>query len=139
MLGSRLRQIREQKGLTIPQVAKRAKLSFSFVSEIETNKKTPRERTVKAISAALGLKHDELEEVKIDARLEEIGMTQPEFTMMFKEIAIGRMTLAEKRKILDAYELIKYQRQKQNGHKRCGNLSRPEWNFLGFTAFLQAY
>jgi len=119
MLGSRLRQIRQRKGLTIPQVAKRAKLSLSFISEIETNKKTPREKTVRAMGAALGLADDELEEVKIDARLEEIGMTQPEFTMMFKEIAIGRMTLAEKRRILDTYELIRHKRQKQNqnGHK----------------------
>jgi len=119
MLGSRLRKIRQQKGLTIPQVAKRAKLSLSFISEIETNKKTPREKTVRAMGAALGLADDELEEVKIDARLEEIGMTQPEFTMMFKEIAIGRMTLAEKRRILDTYELIRHkrQKQKQNGHK----------------------
>jgi len=119
MLGSRLRKIRRRRGLTIPQVAKRAKLSISFISEIETNKKTPREKTVRAIGAALGLTDDELEEVKIDARLEEMGMAQPEFTMMFKEIAIGKMTINEKRKIIHTYELIKHQRQrqKQNGHK----------------------
>jgi len=117
MLGLRLRKIRRRRGLTIPQVAKRAKLSLSFISEIETNKKKPREKTLRAIGAALGLTDDELEEVKIDAKLEEMGMAQPEFTMMFKEIAIGRMTLDEKRKIIHTYELIKRQRQKQNGHK----------------------
>ncbi len=112
MLGSRLRKIRKRKGLTILQVAERANLSLSFISEIETNKKKPEEETIRALGAALGLTGDELEEVRIDARLEEMGMTQPEFTMMFKEIAIGRMTLAEKRKILNAYELIRNQRKK---------------------------
>ncbi len=112
MLGSRLRKIRKRKGLTILQVAERANLSLSFISEIETNKKKPEEETIRALGAALGLTSDELEEVRIDARLEEMGMTQPEFTMMFKEIAIGRMTLAEKRKILNAYELIRNQRKK---------------------------
>ena len=71
------------------------------------------------MGSALGLTNRELEEVIIDAKLSEIGMTSPEFTMMFKEIAIGKMTLNEKRKILDAYELIKYQRQK-NEHKEGG-------------------
>ncbi len=106
--------------MTILQVAERANLSLSFISEIENNNKKPEEKTFRALGAALGLTDAELETVKIDARLEEMGMTQPEFTMMFKEIAIGRMTLAEKRKILDTYELIKYQREKQkqkNGHK----------------------
>ena len=119
MLGSKLRQIRKQKGFTILQIARKAMLSSSFISEIENNKKKPEEETIRAIGAALGLTDAELEEVRIDTQLEEMGMTQPEFTMMFKEIAIGRMTLAEKRKIIDTYELIKYQRekQKQNGHK----------------------
>lgn len=126
MLGSILRQIRKQKGLTIPQVAQKAKLSLSFISEIETNKKKPTEKTVRAIASALRLTSRELEEIKVDAKLAEIGMMQPEFTMMFKEIAIGKMTLNEKRKILDAYELIKFQRQKQYGHKEGSSTSNQK-------------
>jgi len=117
MLGTKLRQIRKQKGLTMKQVAQKASLSESCISEIETNKKKPKQETIRAIGDALGLTDEELEEVKIDAKLSEIGMLQPEFTVMFKEIAVGKMTLDEKRKILDAYELIRFQRQKQHGHK----------------------
>ena len=120
MLGTLLRKIRNQKGLTIPQVAQKANLSLSFISDIETNKKKPREKTLKAMANAMGLTSQELEEVKIDAKISEIGMDEPSFTMMFKEIAIGEMSVDEKRKILDVYDLIKHQRQKQNDQYKEG-------------------
>jgi transcriptional regulator with XRE-family HTH domain len=115
MIGEKLRQIREQKGLKLKQVAQKANLSLSYMSDIEHNrKKLKKPQTLEAIGNALELTEKELEEIKIDAKISEIGMKNPSFTMMFKEIAIGKMTLDEKRKILDVYDLIKHQRQKLN-------------------------
>ena len=120
MKGFFLRQIRKQKGITISEVAKKTGLSLSFLSYFENNQRNARDETIKSIGKALGLTEEELEEIKIDAKIEEIGMNQPEFTMMFKEIAIGEMTINEKRKILDVYDLIKHQRQKQNDQYKEG-------------------
>ena len=120
MKGFFLRQIRKQKGITISEVAKKTGLSLSFLSYFENNQRNARDETIKSIGKALGLTEEELEEIKIDAKIEEIGMNQPEFTMMFKEIAIGEMTINEKRKILDVYDLIKHQRQKQNDQFKEG-------------------
>jgi transcriptional regulator with XRE-family HTH domain len=120
-----MRQIRKRKGITIPEVSQNTGLSLSFLSYFENNQRRAREETIRDIASALGLTKRELEEIKIDAKLTEIGMTSPEFTLMFKEIAIGKMTLDEKRKILDAYELIKYQRKKDE-HKEGSSTSHKK-------------
>ena len=120
MKGFFLRQIRKQKGITISEVAKKTGLSLSFLSYFENNQRNARDETIKSIGQALGMTEEELEEIMIDAKLKEIGIMEPSFTMMFKEITIGKMSVDEKRKILDAYELIKYQRQKQNDQYKEG-------------------
>jgi transcriptional regulator with XRE-family HTH domain len=123
MLGSLMRKIRKQQGVTIPELSKKTGLSLSFLSYFENNQRNTTGETLKTIASALGLTQRELEEIKIDAKLKEIGMTSPEFTMMFKEIAIGKMTLDEKRKIKAAYELIRDQRKKDE-HKEGSSTSR---------------
>jgi len=111
-IGSKLRKVRKEKGITLPQLAQKTGLSLSFLSYFENDLRNGSKETIKAIASALKLTCKQLQDLKIDSKLEEIGMTNPEFVMMFKEVAVGKMNSNEKRKILKAYEIIKNQRKK---------------------------
>jgi transcriptional regulator with XRE-family HTH domain len=59
-LGARLRAEREQRGLTLRELARRLEVSPSLVSQIETGKTQPSVRTLYAIVTELGVSLDEL-------------------------------------------------------------------------------
>jgi len=60
-LATTIRKLRVQRGWTQPELAARANLSKSFVSEMETGKKpNPRGATLQKLAAAFGLTTDEL-------------------------------------------------------------------------------
>jgi transcriptional regulator with XRE-family HTH domain len=59
-LGPVLRQARKRQHLTLQQVADRAELSVSYLSQIERNLLTPSVGTLKRIAAALGIATGEL-------------------------------------------------------------------------------
>jgi transcriptional regulator with XRE-family HTH domain len=59
-LGARLRTEREQRGLTLRELARRLEVSPSLVSQIETGKTQPSVRTLYAIVTELGVSLDEL-------------------------------------------------------------------------------
>ena len=54
-LGPLMRQARKRQHLTLQQVAERAELSVSYLSQIERNLLTPSVGTLKRIAAALGI------------------------------------------------------------------------------------
>jgi transcriptional regulator with XRE-family HTH domain len=53
--GELVRALRQERGLTIEQLAERADLSNNHVSEIERAKTNPRLDTIEGLAAALGL------------------------------------------------------------------------------------
>jgi transcriptional regulator with XRE-family HTH domain len=53
MIGSRIRAFRLDKGLTLSELARRAGVSKSLVSQIENSKANPTVETLRAIAAAL--------------------------------------------------------------------------------------
>lgn len=53
--GLRLKELREQAGLTQPQLADRAKLSKAGVADLEQGRREPSWSTVQALCAALGV------------------------------------------------------------------------------------
>lgn len=59
-IGQRLRSAREEKGLSLREVARRLDISASALSQIETGKSRPSVRTLYAIVSELGLSMDEL-------------------------------------------------------------------------------
>lgn len=54
-LGAKIRQERNAQGLTLRQVAERAEVSVSFLSQIERDEAKPSVGTLHAIAAALGM------------------------------------------------------------------------------------
>ena len=54
-IGGKLRQIRERKGTTLKNVAEKAGISGSLLSQIETNKVSPSLETLLTITEVLGI------------------------------------------------------------------------------------
>lgn len=103
--GDLIRETRLKKG--IPQEAISNKLGYatqSYISDVENNKFIPKNEKLKVWAEVLGMSWEEMEDMLLEARLQELGMADPQFTLMFKDIP--KMTLEEKRSILRAYEAV---------------------------------
>jgi transcriptional regulator with XRE-family HTH domain len=64
-IGSRVRELREERGLTITDLANRAGLTRNAVSRIELGHRTPSVDTADKIAHALGVGPGELFEVPL--------------------------------------------------------------------------
>jgi len=114
--GDKLRNIRLKKGISQRQVAETLGYpSQSYVSDAENNKFIPKQEKLKLWAKALGMTFQEIEDLLLEAELEERGMTDPAFTLMFKDIP--KMSAEEKRSILRAYEAVREAREKRKAKK----------------------
>src|ERR1017187_1643503 len=59
-LGQRLREVRERAGLSLREVAKAAKISAPFLSDVELGRRFPTNETLALIAQKLGASADEL-------------------------------------------------------------------------------
>ena len=108
--GKRLRQIRLEKEIGQEQLAKMlGAASQSYVSEAEAGRFLPSDDKMKIWAEALGLSMEDIEELRLDAEIEQLGISDPGFTMMFKEVP--NMTADEKQSIIRAYEAVLKARQ----------------------------
>lgn len=80
-IGSRIREIREQRGYTREQLAEYAEISANFVWEIETGRKSMKAQVLGRISAALDVPTDYLLfgeiSYKPNAKINSIVSAQP--------------------------------------------------------------
>ena len=53
-LGERIRELREQKDLSVREFAKKVKVSAPFLSDVELGRRYPSEEVLKVIALALG-------------------------------------------------------------------------------------
>ena len=104
-LGDKLKAKRLQAGITQAEFAR--KLGFDnngYVSDIENNKYAPKEDKLRAWAKELRMSWEEMQDLMLEAELEELGISDPAFTMMFKDIP--DMTYDEKQSILMAYQEV---------------------------------
>lgn len=59
-LGQRLREVRERAGLSLREVAKAAKVSAPFLSDVELGRRFPTNETLALIAKKLGASADDL-------------------------------------------------------------------------------
>jgi len=103
--GKKLRQIRQEKGLTQDQITGALGYSSnSYISDIEIGKFIPQQDKLEKIAEVLGITKEEIEDLVLEESLEKLGIDDPAFTMMFKEIP--RMTREEKQSLIRAYESV---------------------------------
>jgi len=111
-LGEKLKFERVKRGISQEEIAKRlGHKTNSYVSEVEGEKIWPAEEKLKIWAEVLGMSWEEMEDLILEAKLEELGISDPAFTVMFKEIP--KMTPEEKKSILRAYEAVRKMREKK--------------------------
>lgn len=104
--GDKLRQLRLQKELTQLDVSRAIgyENTTSYVSDAENNKFIPQPDKLEKWARALGMSKEEMDDLLLENRLESLGMDDPAFTMMFKDVP--RMTKEEKQSVIRAYEAV---------------------------------
>ena len=104
--GDKFRQRRVQLGLSQTEVAERlskfgVQTKQGYISDVERGEYIPQAPHRQALARALGIDPDEVESMYVEARLEELGLTDPAFTLMFKDVPT--MTHEEKAALLRVY------------------------------------
>lgn len=105
ILGKRLRQIRTEKGL--PQSAISDVLGYktsSYVSDVEKGKFIPQPEKLYVWGKVMGMTKSQVDDLVVDVKMEDIGLSDPSFTLMFKEVP--NMTVEEKESVIRAYEAV---------------------------------
>jgi predicted transcriptional regulator/DNA-binding Xre family transcriptional regulator len=72
ILGIKLKKMREERRLTLSELAQRTGLSPSYLAEIQAGKKYPKAEKVVALAEALGVSYDELISSKLDQEFGEL-------------------------------------------------------------------
>lgn len=72
IFGLKLKEIRQEKGITYQELSKASGLSVSYLSEIENGKKYPKGDKISQLADALGTSYDELVSLKVPKKLEPI-------------------------------------------------------------------
>jgi transcriptional regulator with XRE-family HTH domain/Zn-dependent peptidase ImmA (M78 family) len=73
IFGLKLRQYRQDKGLSLQSLSALTGISQSYLNEIEKGKKYPKTDKINALATALNLEYDQLVSLKLDRKLEPIA------------------------------------------------------------------
>lgn len=73
IFGVKLKQLRQEKGLQLNELAERAGFSVSYINEIEKGKKYPKPDKIFALAKALDTDYDTLVSMRLSKKLEPIG------------------------------------------------------------------
>lgn len=114
LFGQKLRKLREVRGLSQQEVARRlGYASNSYIGDVENGLFVPSQERLKAIARALGVPTDILRDIAVEARIDELGIREPEFVSLFKDYP--RLSKRDKKAIVDAYQTVK---RKTDGARR---------------------
>jgi XRE family transcriptional regulator, fatty acid utilization regulator len=73
LFGLKIRQLRLENHLSVSELAQRAGLAVSYISEIEKGRKYPKADKISALAQALGADYDTLVSLKVGKRLEPLA------------------------------------------------------------------
>ena len=119
--GKRLRQKRLEKDISQEKLAAMIGLTNnSYISDAENGRFMPSDEKMADWAKAIGITMGEVEDMKLEAEIERLGISDPGFTMMFKEVP--EMNAEEKQSIIRAYEAVKKAREaKKDKRHEPGN------------------
>ena len=114
--GKKLKQVRLEKGISQEDLAERLGVgSNSYISDAERGRFLPSDDKLKAWARNMGLTWTQVEDLKLEAELERLGLSDPAFTLMFKEVP--NMTPEEKQSLIRSYEAVIRSRETQRKKK----------------------
>ena len=106
IFGKKVKDIREEKGLSQAELARRlGHASNSYVRDIERGVFTPSEEKLAALARALGESVARLQEMRLEAKLREVGVRDPDFVAMLKDYR--HLSQKDREAILDTYQRIR--------------------------------
>jgi len=104
--GRKFRNLRKQNGFSQRELGRRlGYVNNSYVANIENGSFIPSEKKLKKIAKMLNIPYSELKDLLIEAKIEELGIKEPELRALFKDIL--RLPAVDKRKIIAVYLSIK--------------------------------
>jgi len=89
-LGARIREIREKRNLALRELARRAGVSPSYLSEIESGRRSPSETVLEALAGELGVNPKELRDLhmgKIMGELKDLMESDPAWIPVLGQLA----------------------------------------------------
>ncbi len=105
IFGKKIKEARLERGLKQIDITKALGYeSKSYVSDVENGYFLPQPDKLDKWAKALSMSHEEMDSLLADAKLEDMGLTDPGFTLMFKEVP--NMTAEEKESVVKAYEAV---------------------------------
>lgn len=120
-VGERVKDVRENKGLTQEQLSQASGVSKSFLSEIENNKTNPGGQTLLQIANALGASVDYLLEGKSsESQSKESVVIPPTLSRLAEKLNLSYSQTIE---LLEAHNSVVARRSK-NSQK---DLTEEEW------------
>jgi hypothetical protein len=73
IFGFKIKQIRQEKGLSLSDLAQKTGISVSYLNEIEKGKKYPQAEKIAVLADALGVSYDWLVSLKLSKKLSPLG------------------------------------------------------------------
>lgn len=108
IFGLKLKEIRQEKGISYQALRDKTGLSLSYLSEIENGKKYPKGDKIVLLSEALGVSYDDLVSLKVPPKLQPIvNIIQSDF---FRDFPLDEFGLNPQKLV----EIISYDPEKIN-------------------------
>lgn len=88
-LGQKIRELREAKDISLRELAKRAKFSAAFLSDIELGRRFPSDEVLAKIATALSIPTEELKAFDQRPPIEELkrlSETNPRYGFAFRKL-----------------------------------------------------
>jgi len=98
IFGLKIKELRQQKGITYQELNQRTGLSISYLSEIESGKKYPKGDKIALLAEALSVSYDELVSLKVPDKLQPVvDLIESEFFREFplEEFGVSPQKLIE--------------------------------------------
>jgi transcriptional regulator with XRE-family HTH domain len=122
--GQKLRKLREEKGMSQQELAKRLGYKTnSYVSDMERGRFIPSYGKLRDIAKALRTPFSKLKDLVFESKLEEMGIKDPVFINLVRDYAY--LTKQARRAIAKTYLKMKKRKEKKVGFerkRRCDNL-----------------
>jgi transcriptional regulator with XRE-family HTH domain len=114
--GQKLKKLRDLRGLSLKDVSRRMGFSSSsYVHDVENGVFVPPRDKLRELARALGVPLSLLDDLLLEARIEDLGIREHEFISMFKDLP--KLSRKDKRAIINAYLATKNDRNRPHHRK----------------------